>query len=146
MTLRTRSTVLNAGVPAFLAIALASVVACRTTTSSAPPNPGMIAVTHARPVRAWEVWEENRFLGTIVRLEVPGDPGRAFFSVRNREQQELGMIDVEGRAWRYRPHQRELEWLGTGTVLDGARRILGGGTGARLLEVGIERLTSANGR
>jgi hypothetical protein len=35
------------------------------------------------------------------------------------------MVDFEGRAWRYRLHEEELEWLGTGTVVEGVRRILG---------------------
>jgi hypothetical protein len=63
-----------------------------------------------------------------VRFEDESAPEHTFFSVRNERHQELGMIDRLGRAFRYRPHERDPEWLGTGTVLDGTRRILGAGT------------------
>ena len=128
------------------ATSLAALGACRTTTSESLPGPKHLEITRTLAVRAWELWEEGRLLGTIVRFEDPGDPRKAFLSVRNRERQELGIVDVEGRAWRYRPHQREPEWLGTGTVLAGARRILGAGEGARMIEVGVEKLKSPAGQ
>ena len=119
--------------------ALATAGACRTTTSESPVAPAVLVITRTLPVRAWEVWADERLQGSVVRYEDPADSTKAYFSVRNREQQELGMIDVQGRTWRYRPHALEPEWLGTSTVLEGTRRILGGGA-PRLIEVGLDRL------
>jgi hypothetical protein len=56
------------------------------------------------------------------------------------------MIDLQGRAWRYRPHRREPEWLGTGTILKGARLVLGGGAASRMVEIGLEKLESESYR
>ena len=116
------------------------IAACRTTVSSAPPNISAAVATLARPARVWELRDGGTLVGCVVRLEVGGDPERAWFSVRNAHQQELGIIDVHGRIWRYRPHQREPDWLGSGTVLQGARSILDSGEGAELVEVGLEVL------
>lgn len=91
-------------------------------------------------MRAWELWESGRCLGAFVRFEEHGNTERAFYSVRNREGQELGIVDLDGRAWRYRAHASEPEWLGSGTVIDGARRILGGTTAATSVEVDVHRL------
>ena len=91
-------------------------------------------------MRAWELWQEGLLLGSLVRFEETGDSGRAFYSVRNREGQEIGMVDLDGRAWRHRQHQTRPEWLGTGTVGEGARRILDGSEKAELIEVDLDRL------
>ncbi|HEV8112207.1 MAG TPA: hypothetical protein VGR31_05490 [Planctomycetota bacterium] len=117
-----------------------ALAACRTSTTSHVPGPASIAITQATPVRAWELWESGRCLGAFVRFEEHGNTERAFYSVRNREGQELGIVDLDGRAWRYRAHASEPEWLGSGTVIDGARRILGGTTAATSVEVDVHRL------
>lgn len=114
--------------------------ACRTTISSTIPGETNPVITHTLPVRAWELWEDGQRLGVVVRYEDPSHPETAFFSVRNISQQELGMIDTQGRAWRHRPHQREPDWLGTGTVLSGARRILASSERAELIEVELGKL------
>jgi hypothetical protein len=116
------------------------VAACKTTVSSAPPNISSAVATLAQPVRAWELRDGESLIGCVVRLEVSGDPERAWFSVRNAHQQEMGIIDLHGRFWRYRPHQRELDWLGSGTVLQAARSILDSGEGAELVELNLEAL------
>ena len=77
-------------------------------------------------------------LGFVLRFEASED-GRCFHSVRNEWNQELGLVDAEGRAWRYRPHASEPEWLGTGTVGEGAGRILGA-TAASLEPMALHEL------
>jgi hypothetical protein len=122
---------------------LLALAACRTSTSSAPPSTPPVTVSRAQPVSAFELWEDGRLLGFVVRFEDATAPEKAFYSVRNREHQALGLIDLEGRAWRYRPHQREPEWQGTGTVLHGAQRILDGSAAATLIEVELDPRLSA---
>ena len=123
-----------------LLLLLLPLVACHTTETSQPPGPSTLAVTRATPVRAWELWQEGLLLGSLVRFEETGDAGRAFYSVRNREGQEIGLVDLDGRAWRHRQHQPHPEWLGTGTVIEGARRILDGSERAELIEIDVARL------
>jgi hypothetical protein len=130
----------------FFLLVLGPFAGCRTTSTSHLPGPASISVTQTKPVRAWELWESGRCLGALVRFEEPGNAERAFFSVRNREGQEMGIVDLNGRAWRYRAHASESEWLGTGTVFDGARRILGGSPAAAPVEVEVGRLQEILGR
>jgi|SoiMethySBSTD1v2_1073268.scaffolds.fasta_scaffold69700_3 hypothetical protein len=114
--------------------------ACRTTQTSERSGPTSVALTRAEPVRAWELWQEGKLLGVLVRFEDTADARRAFYSVRNREGQEIGLVDLDGRAWRHRPHESRPEWLGTGTVIEGSRRILGGSAQSQLVEVELEKL------
>ena len=123
-----------------LLLVVLPLAACRTTSTSQAPGPPAVVVTRAVPVRAWELWQDGLLLGSLVRFEETGDASRAFYSVRNREGQEIGLVDLDGRAWRHRPHQSQPEWLGTGTVKDGARRILDGSDKAELIEVDVDRL------
>jgi hypothetical protein len=79
--------------------------------------------TAAEAVRAWEIVLDGEVRGRVIEFaELGGE--RGFHSVRNARHQELGMIDDLGRSWRYQPHADEPDWLGTGTVLEGARAIL----------------------
>jgi hypothetical protein len=119
---------------------LASVVGCRTTSTSQMPGPSAIPITRASPTRAWEMWDAGRYLGAVVRFEEQGNAERAFYSVRNREGQEIGIVDLYGRVWRYRAHESEPEWLGTGTVFEGALKILGGSPAGAPVEVDVRRL------
>jgi len=123
-----------------LLLLLLALAACRTTKTSPVSGPANLEVTRAVPVRAWELWQDGLLLGSLVRFEETGDAGRAFYSVRNREGQEIGLVDLDGRAWRHRPLQSRPEWLGTGTVTEGAQRILGGTDKAELIEVDLDRL------
>jgi len=120
--------------------------ACRTTKTSTPPGLAEAVVLRSSATRAWDVVEGTERAGSIVRFEEPGTNGRAWFSVRNVHAQEIGIVDVEGRAWRYRPHQREPEWLGSGTVLAGASRILSAGPAAQLVEVSLEEIGARSPR
>ena len=99
-------------------------------------------IASARPTRAWRLAEGTATLGYVVCFEDPSDAERTFFSVRNELQQDLGLIDRRGRFFRYRPHRREPEWLGSGTVLEGARRILDAGPESELVEVRVADLAA----
>jgi len=79
-------------------------------------------------------------------FEERGNVERAFYSVRNREGQEIGIVDLHGRAWRYHAHVSESEWLGTGTVFEGALKILGGSSAGTPVEVDVRRLQEILGK
>jgi hypothetical protein len=116
--------------------------ACRTQTVRESPHLGPGRAAELQPVassavRAFELRVDGEVRGSLVRYEEQGQAARSFFTVRNAQGQAVGLIDAAGRAYRYRPHQREAEWLGTGTVLEGARRILGVESGAELVEVAL---------
>lgn len=70
----------------------------------------------------WAARVRGVVVGRVVRLG--GSEGERYFVVQNVHGQDLGLIDGQGRAWRARPHA-EHEAVGTGTVADGAARILG---------------------
>jgi hypothetical protein len=118
-----------------LALALLlTALGCRTETTESPAAPEPAVITHGAPTRAWRVVEGERTLGWVVRFDDPAAPRRSFFSVRDPDQHDLGLIDLHGRFWRYRAHAEEPDWLGTGTVREGAIRILGASDDARLEE------------
>lgn len=119
----------------------ATLAACRTTTSTSPSSAPNAVITRTAAVRAWEVWSANQCVGSVVRYEDPTDATRAFYAVRNTSQQDLGVVDLEGRAWRYQPHARDAEWLGTGTVAQGVARILHVDGACTLKEVAVESLS-----
>jgi hypothetical protein len=99
--------------------------ACMTESQSQSPGRKTAIVTRTLPVRGWEVRDDGRLAGSVLLYTEPGHEHTGYYSVRNSQGQVLGMVDFEGRAWRYRLHEEELEWLGTGTVVEGVRRILG---------------------
>lgn len=137
MTVRTRA----------VSICLALVAAaCRTTTTSSPPNLASAVIVHALPQAAWQVVDDEHVAGWVVRFETAAAGDKAYFSVRNEHQQELGVIDVDGRAWRYRAHQRDPDWLGSGTVVSGARNILGASDRAQLVPVDLDSLNASSAR
>jgi hypothetical protein len=81
--------------------------------------------------------------GTLIHYQEQGSGSRrSFYSVRNELDQAIGLIDVHGRAYRFRPHQAEAEWLGTGTVLEGAQRILGSDGPCELVELRLAQVSS----
>jgi hypothetical protein len=125
------------------ALALALVAGCHTEKTSEPAGMSQAKVERQIPQRAWNAVESGRVIGSVVLFvdsNSPDDPARQFFSVRNPFQQELGTLDGFGRAYKFVPHQREAQLVGSGTVLDGARRILGAGIGCELVEVSLESL------
>ena len=98
---------------------------CMTESRSQLPGPKSAIITRALPERGWEVRDDGRLAGSVLLYADPADEHTGYYSVRNAHGQVLGMVDFEGRAWRYRLHEEQPEWIGTGTVLEGARRILG---------------------
>lgn len=123
--------------------ALLPALGCHTTVRSRPASKESSAPTISQACRAWEVVETDRVVGVVVEFDALGDDPRRFFSVRNAWHQELGLVDAVGRAWRFQPHAQEALWLGTGTVVDGAARILGTADRAELIEVRLEALRAA---
>ncbi len=97
---------------------------CTTTASQAPVGLDSAVVRPTPAVQEWTVLEGARTVGSVVRYQEALPPHRHLFAVRNLYDQDLGLVDSSGRAWRLRPHA-EAELLGTGTVAEGAARILG---------------------
>ncbi len=124
---------------------LASCVTVLETRTSAPPAPAVASL----PSEAWAVQDASGDeLGLVVRFEeIAPDlegPPRTFLSVRNLHGQELGLVDDKGRAWRYRPHAAEPDWVGTAGSTEGVALILLGnpapdsGTARRIRLVPVE--------
>jgi len=97
---------------------------CVTESIERPVGMELGRPTISRAVEAWEVVVQDRVVGTVVIFEVESRDGERFYQVRNPHQQELGMVDAEGRWWRFEPHAPRPVWLGTGTVREGVCRIL----------------------
>ncbi len=111
---------------AALVCALAALLApaCVVTETTGPARPEPPEVVVALPIAAWRVGPEGAPEGYLVRFEPPlSEDG--FFSVRNPWQQELGLIDAQGRFWRFEPHATEPSLVGSGTVAQGVARLLG---------------------
>jgi hypothetical protein len=98
--------------------------ACTITAEQAPVGLAQAIVLPTPAVRGWTARDGLHEMGSVVRYQEAIGPRRHLFSVRNVHDQDLGLIDASGRAWRLRPHQ-EPQLLGTGTVAEGAARILG---------------------
>lgn len=115
---------------------------CRTETKRSEAETQALEAAVSAATRAWELVLDGRVVGVLVQFEERGG-SRRFFSVRNEAQQELGMVDAQGRAWRFLPHSEDPEWLGTGTVLEGACRVLDiPSTAAEAYEVELGLLTT----
>jgi hypothetical protein len=112
---------------------LAGASACRTTRTETPPDLGSMTATRSLVTKRWEVREEGELRGLVLELTSQEDAPRIFFLVQNGEQQDLGIVDALGRAWRYRAHAREPDWVSTGTVSQGTRAILGLGPTAEMV-------------
>lgn len=112
--------------------------ACMTqTTTMEPAGLDRAVLTPVPAVRAWVVLDQGEVVGSVVRYAETGQDGRFLYVVRNLWDQDLGVVDELGRAWRRVPH-REDEWIGTGPVADGVRRILEVGQTASMSERAIE--------
>lgn len=128
--------------PLALFVSLAAVLApaCQTTTEASAANARGGEPVEAHPVEAWEAVSDGRAIGVVVRFEVSSRPEEAWFSVRNPHQQELGLVDTRGRAWRYRPAAADPDWIGTGTVIEGVAQILSAPIALELYEVPLATL------
>lgn len=130
----------------FWALAGALVLgACETTETVRLTPAGVALVTATEPSRCWLLMEDGERQGWVVLFEDTQDSqgsGREYYSVRNLHHQELGTLDGQGRAWRFVPHEREAEWVWTGTLLEGARLILEVGPEAELEEMPLAELST----
>jgi hypothetical protein len=123
--------------------------ACKVTHETKPLGLDRAIVTRTEPMRAWTLMEDGERLGVIVLYATPTSSesaegaGAHYYSVRNGWHQELGTVDALGRTFRHVPHEREAQWIGTGTLLEGARAVLGAGPQAELIEVPIGALERA---
>lgn len=124
----------------FPLLLIASLVSCQQVSHRAPPGLSHAAPTLCRPSSAWEVVHAGSVVGVVVQFSDLQEASRRFFSVRNAHQQELGLVDALGRAWRFRPHGADAECLGSGSMLSGAARILGVDGACQLFEVPLEAL------
>jgi len=98
---------------------------CRTVeTRPVPGAPPPVLRVGAR-TRAWEVRHGAERLGQVVLFQERGLARDCVYVVRNAWNQDLGLIDGLGRAYRYVPHLDEPTWVGSGTIALGAERILG---------------------
>ncbi len=107
-----------------LLLAPFALASCAFSTEQSPVGLEEAIILPTPAVRAWDVRSGPRKVGSVVRYEEAVGPNRHVFSVRNLHDQDLGLIEASGRAWRLRPHA-EPELLGTGTVVEGVARILG---------------------
>jgi len=126
-----------------LALALpgAACVTSQSTKYFASPKRDAV---HTEPARAWRLLHGEESAGFVVLFRAAKKDGQLWFAVRNEWNQELGMVDSLGRAWRFRPHGEEAEWLGSGTVADGAALILRLEGVHRLTEIGLETLPQSS--
>lgn len=116
--------------------------ACRTTHTERFAPPPHARIEEGFAARTWEVLDGSERIGRIVEFQAHERVEDPMFVVQNSWSQDLGMIDGLGRAWRFRPHQREAEWVATGTVVDGAAAILEVAA-CTLVEVPLERAREA---
>lgn len=114
--------------------------ACTTESLTQRAGPSSAIITRTMPTRGWEVRDDGRLAGSLLLYSDPEHAETSYYSVRNAQGQVLGMVDFDGRAWRYRLHEEQPEWLGTGTVLEGTRRILGTSALATLEEAELATL------
>ncbi len=124
---------------------LAAVLGCRATRARTPADLAAAAPRRADPVAAWEAVSRGRAIGVVVRFALSGRPSETWFSVRNPHGQELGLIDRNGRAFRFRPGA-EAELVGSGTVASGVARLLAVEGPLELVEVRLETLEREAGR
>lgn len=94
-------------------------------------------------VRTWEVRCGGEPLGHVVLFQEHGLARDSLYVVRNPWNQDLGLIDGLGRAFRYVPHREEPAWVGSGTIAAGAQQILGSAEPCELIELAEPTLEAA---
>jgi len=72
----------------------------------------------------FEIQHSGSSRGYVVLFEAAASPRDPVYVVRNTHHQDLGIIDSLGRAFRYRPHEEDPAWLGSGSIARGLQRIL----------------------
>lgn len=126
-----------------LPIATLLLAGCMTTETRQVSSVAPAIVRVGERARMWQVRHEDETVGTVVAFQEAGLAGDAVYVVRNPWGQDLGMIDGLGRAFRYLPHHEDPAWVGSGTVLLGAERILDLGP-CRLVEIPEEGAPQAS--
>ncbi|MEW6073884.1 MAG: hypothetical protein AB1726_14990 [Planctomycetota bacterium] len=121
---------------AFLVLLL--LLGCQVTETTQPAPGARVEVRLGAPARAWEVIAGGAVQGEVVLFAAPGAPADSLYVVRDLWQQDRGLVDSRGRAWRFVLHAPDPVWVGTGTVAAGAGRILGLGGECALVEVELE--------
>lgn len=121
-----------------LSLAALLLVGCMTTETRQVSSVAPAIVRVGERARMWQVLHGDEAVGTVVAFQEAGLACDAVYFVRNPWGQDLGMIDGLGRAFRYLPHHKDPAWVGSGTVLLGAERILDLGP-CRLVEMEAEK-------
>lgn len=132
----------RAGIVLSVTLAALALPGCRVARDPSPAR-----IDQARPIplvaqRRWRIEDGGRLLGFVLEFESAPErdrPTGRCFSVRNELEQELGLIDGLGRAWRFQLHEREPQWVATGTILEGALAILRAPASACLVEASAPR-------
>src|SRR5262245_49062185 len=108
-----------------LTSALALLASCRTTETRGPARAPAPIVRLGTRARTWAVRCGDELVGLVVLFQERGLARDSVYLVRNTWNQDLGLIDGHGRAYRYLPHQGDPAWVGSGTIAGGVERILG---------------------
>lgn len=108
--------------------------ACRTVETR-ELRPVATEVRVGQRARGWDVVFAGERVGQVVLFQDRGRIGDSVYIVRNRWNQDLGLIDGLGRAYRYLPHHRQPAWIGSGTIALGVERILGIESTCELVEL-----------
>ena len=124
-----------------VALSLLAMTGCITERNVRPVNDPPPIAWETSPDAAWSVEKLDQAAGYVVRYSSGGEDVH-YFSVRNLDHQELGMLDSHGRAWRFAPHAREATFLGSGTASEGAARILGLDNSIRLEPISLSELSA----
>jgi len=110
------------GNPLGFAVAAVILAGCR----GSPPPFEPLAPRPVRELRCLEVRAGGERAGWLRFLAVQGPAGgRPFWRVENRFGQWVGWIDRNGRVFRNRPHRERPEQVGSGSLAEGARILLG---------------------
>ena len=112
--------------------------ACRTVATREVSNQPPVTVRVGQRARSWEVRQGDERVGLVMLFQDRGRIGDSLYIVRNNWNQDLGLIDGLGRAYRYLPHHKEPAWIGSGTIALGAERILGLDRSCALVEFDVE--------
>lgn len=76
-------------------------------------------------VANYRIESHGEILGYLVELKFEGDPVVAKYLVQNSFHQQIGFIDRNGRAFRYRVSDGGLEHLATGTMAENLKAFWG---------------------
>lgn len=87
--------------------------------------------------RSWDVYQAGECVGRVMLFQERGSIEDSIYVVRNPWNQDLGLIDGLGRAYRYLPHHKQPAWVGSGTIALGVERILGRETACLLVETDV---------